>query len=60
MLHDELRLVNKSAYWVPKLLNRNQKKGRVRIGTDFVEIINQCSMLMLDNIVPMDVMIHTV
>ena len=54
ILHDDLGLVKKSARWVPKLLNDEQKQERVRTCTEFLAMVQRRSLAMLDNIVTMD------
>ena len=54
ILHDDLGLVKKSARWVPKLLNDEQKEERVRTCTEFLAMVQWRSLAMLDNIVNMD------
>ena len=54
ILTEELGLVKKSARWVPKLLNEDQKMERVRICRKFVAAVRRRSMSMLDCIVTMD------
>ncbi len=54
ILWDDLGLVKKSARWVPKLLNEDQKQERVRTCKEFVVAIQRRSMAMLDCIVTMD------
>lgn len=53
ILHEDLGLSKKSARWVPKLLNTDQKQERVRICQNFVTAIRR-HKLDLDNIVTMD------
>ena len=50
ILHDDLGLIKKSARWVPKLLNEEQKQERVRICTNFIaaDQRKRNSMAMLD------------
>jgi histone-lysine N-methyltransferase SETMAR len=54
ILRDDLGLVKKSARWVPKLLDEDQKLERVRTCTEFVAAVQRRSMAMLDCIVTMD------
>jgi len=54
ILHDDLGLVKKSARWVPKLLNEEQKQERVRTCTNFIAAAQRNSMAMLDRIITMD------
>jgi hypothetical protein len=54
ILHDDLGLVKKSARWVPKLLNEEQKQERVRTCTNFIAKAQRNSMAMLDRIITMD------
>jgi hypothetical protein len=54
ILRDNLGLVKKSARWVPKLLNEDQKQEHVRTCTEFVAAVQRRSMAMLDCIVTMD------
>ena len=39
ILHKELGLVKKSARWVPKLLNQEQKDERVRCADNFLKMV---------------------
>ena len=54
ILHDNLGLVKKSARWVPKLLNDDQKQERVRTCTEFLAMVQRRSKAMLDNILTID------
>ena len=54
ILHNDLGLSKKSARWVPKLLDDDQKQERVRVCQDFVAAVNRQSKAMLGNIVTMD------
>jgi uncharacterized ferritin-like protein (DUF455 family) len=54
ILRDDLGLVKKSARWVPKLLNEDQKQESVRTCKEFVAAIQRRSMAMLDCTVTMD------
>jgi hypothetical protein len=56
VLHDDLGLEKKSARWVPKLLNDNQKQQRVEVCSEFVKVVQRHSLAMLDSIVTMDKM----
>ncbi len=58
----DLGLVKKSARWVPKLLSSDQKEERVKRSKDFLQLLRQRSLAVLDNIVTMDesaVSLHT-
>jgi hypothetical protein len=50
----DLRLVKKSARWVPKLLTTAQKDERVQQSEDFLQLLWKHSMAALNNIVTMD------
>ncbi len=54
VLHDDLGLEKKSARWVPKLLNDEQKQQRVEVCSEFVKAVHRHSLAMLDLIVTMD------
>jgi histone-lysine N-methyltransferase SETMAR len=54
VLHDDLGLEKKSARWVPKLLNDDQKHQRVEVCSEFVKAVQRHSLAMLDSIVTMD------
>jgi hypothetical protein len=54
VLHDNLGLEKKSARWVPKLLNDEQKQQRVEVCLEFVKAVHRHSLAMLDSIVTMD------
>ncbi len=54
ILRDDLGLVKKSARWVPKLLNEDQKQERVRTCKEFIATVQRHSMAMLDCIGTMD------
>jgi hypothetical protein len=54
ILRDDLGLVKKSARWVPKLLNEDQKQERVQTCKEFVAAVQRRSMVMLDCIITMD------
>jgi histone-lysine N-methyltransferase SETMAR len=54
VLHDDLGLEKKSARWVPKLLNDEQKKQHVEVCSEFVKAVHRHSLAMLDSIVTMD------
>jgi hypothetical protein len=50
----DLGLVKKSARWIPKLLSSDQKEERVKCSEDFLQLLRQRSLAVLDNIVTMD------
>jgi hypothetical protein len=54
ILRDDLGLVKKSARWVPKLLNEDQKQERVLTCKEFIATVQRHSMAMLDCIGTMD------
>ncbi len=62
ILHSQLGLVKKSARWVPKLLSKEQKEGRVRTSKEFVKLVQTKGQSVLDRIITMDkssVSMHT-
>jgi hypothetical protein len=54
VVHDDLGLEKKSARWVPKLLNDDQKQQRAEVCSEFVKEVQRYSLAMLDTIVTMD------
>ncbi len=54
VLHDDLGLEKKSARWVPKLLNDDQKQQHVKVCSEFIKAVHRHSLAMLDSIVTMD------
>jgi hypothetical protein len=54
VLHDDLGFERKSARWVPKLLNDDQKQQRIEVCSEFVKAVQRNSLTMLDTIVIMD------
>jgi hypothetical protein len=54
MLQDDFGLEKKSARWVPKLLNDEQKQQHVEVCSEFVAAAYRHSLAMLDFIVTMD------
>ncbi len=54
MLHADLGLEKKSARWVPKLLNDDQKQQRIEVCSEFIKAVQRHSLPMLDSIVTMD------
>jgi len=62
ILHEDLGLSKKSARWVPKLLNQEQKAERVRVCRQFVSKVHHHSKSFLNTIVTMDetmISLHT-
>ena len=53
-LKDDLGLVKKSARWVPKLLNNEQKEERVRCSDLFIKRFQKDGQAFLDKIITMD------
>jgi hypothetical protein len=53
VLHDDLGLEKKSARWVPKLLNDEQKQQLVEICSEFLKAVHCHSLAKLDSIVTM-------
>ncbi len=54
ILKVDLGLEKKSARWVPKLLSSEQKKERVDSSGDFLALLRQQLLALLNNIVTMD------
>ncbi len=54
VLHDDLGLEKKSARWVAKLLNEEQKQQRVEVCSEFIKAVHRHSLTMLDSIGTMD------
>jgi hypothetical protein len=54
LLHEDFGLEKKSARWVPKLMDDEQKQQRVEVCSEFVAVIHRHSLAMLDSIVTMD------
>ena len=53
-LREDLGLVKKSARWVPKLLNNEQKEERVRCSNIFIRKFQKDGQAFLDKIITMD------
>jgi hypothetical protein len=56
VLHEDLGLKKKSARWVPKLLNDDQKQQHVQVRSEFIAVVHPHPLAMLDSIVTMDEM----
>ncbi len=54
ILKEDLGLIKKSARWGPKLLSSEQKEERVAFSGDFLALLWQHSLALLNNIVTMD------
>ncbi len=54
ILHQDLGPEKKSARWVPKLLNYEQKQERVQVCSDFIATVHLQSRSMLECIMTMD------
>ena len=54
VLHRDLGLVKKSARWVPKLLDKDQKAERVRCSKKFLALATNKKINFLNNLVTMD------
>lgn len=62
IIHEDLNLVKKSARWVPRLLDDDQKKERVRCSTEFLNRVSELGESFVRNIITMDesaVALHT-